>query len=247
MLYARRLLSNRVVMPGLCFPGHIPLILSCSGTLRELDTPPIERGREGASLNCSVRIIVGGLGRSGKRITIHGNGESDNQRADKRVSLSIGVDLLKFPIDNVALAMSIYLPWPHAGTITRVGIPCFGIVYQHRPIRVERGEVRLEWCAYRVNKPDTYHRIWVCRCPCCNLSRIVARKSNETHGDDEDESEKRHDTQYGSHFENSHALLFTLWVDTVLLSLSEHMVILPFYYIMYILGETTPGTGEGQG
>src|SRR5437763_13167549 len=173
-------------------PGYVPLlILSCRGTLRQLDTRPIERRWIGTSLNCSVRIIVGCFGRSGERVSIHGNGVCDDQRADKLVSRSIGVDLLKFPIDYVAIAILVYLPWPHASAITRVAIPCFGIVYQHRPIRVERGEVRLEWCAYRVNKPDTYHRIWVCRCPCCNLSRIVARKSNETHGDDEDESEKR--------------------------------------------------------
>ncbi len=110
--------------PALCLhrPGYGPLILSCRGTLRELDTRPIERRWEGTSLSCSVRIKVGCLGRSSERISSHGNCVCDYQRADKRVSRSIGIDLLKFPIDDVA-ALLICLPWPHAGAITRVAIP----------------------------------------------------------------------------------------------------------------------------
>src|SRR6266436_6535832 len=57
---------------------------------------------------------------------------------------------------------------------------------------------------------------------------MVAQKSNETHGDNEDESEKRHYTQHGSHFENSHALLCALPVVRVLLRLLEHLIIFPF-------------------
>src|SRR6266436_2632092 len=121
-----------------CEPPKV--VRSPEELLWKLDTRPIERRREGTSLNCSIRIIVGCLGRSSERISSHSNCVCDYQRADKRVSRSIGIDLLKFPCDSILL----YLPWPHADAIARVGIPCFGIVYHHRSIGVERGEVRLE-------------------------------------------------------------------------------------------------------
>src|SRR6266436_4166974 len=106
-----------------CEPPKV--VRSPEELLWKLDTRPIERRREGTSLNCSIRIIVGCLGRSSERISSHSNCVCDYQRADKRVSRSIGIDLLKFPCDSILL----YLPWPHADAIARVGIPCFGIVY----------------------------------------------------------------------------------------------------------------------
>src|SRR6266516_6512731 len=122
-------------------PGYVSLILRVS-RFRELDTRPIERCWEGTSLSCSIRIKVGCFGRSGERISSHCNCECDYQRADKLVSSSIGVDLLKFPYyDSVAFVILLCLPWPHAGAITRMWVPCFGIVYHHSSIGVERGGV----------------------------------------------------------------------------------------------------------
>jgi hypothetical protein len=55
---------------------------------------------------------------------------------------------------------------------------------------------------------------------------MIAQKSNETYGDDEGNSEKLYYAQYGSQFENSHALLSTFGVEGGMLKLLGHVVVL---------------------